>query len=69
MTLLGLLVLIAIAGVLLWGIGQFPIDATLAKIIKVLVIVVVAIAVILFVARMFGANVPDMRLSLRGLVG
>ncbi len=49
-TLIGLIVVVAIAGVLLWALGQFPIDGTLARIIRTLVIVVVAIMAIYFLA-------------------
>lgn len=54
MSLIGLIVLIAVAGVLLWGLTKMPIDPMLAQIIRVLVIVVVAIVVIYFIAGMFG---------------
>jgi hypothetical protein len=63
MSLIGLAVFIAIAGVLLWALPRLPIDPTLAKIVWVLVIVVVAIAVILFIAGMFGHS-TNIRLSL-----
>ena len=49
-TLVGLVVVIAIAGVLLWALSRFPIDPALSNIIRVLVIVVVAIMAIYFVA-------------------
>lgn len=50
-TLLGLLVLVAIAGVVLWVVTQFPaLDKTMANIIRVIVIAVVAIACIYFLA-------------------
>ena len=54
MTLIGLIVMIAVAGVLLWGLTQMPLDPTLAKIIRVLVIVIVAIAAITYIAAIFG---------------
>lgn len=55
--LLGLIVVIAIAGVLLWAISAFPaLDATLKQIIRILVIVVVAIYVIMFVAGLFSGG-------------
>lgn len=41
--LIEIIVALVIVGVLLWALPQLPIDATIAKIIKVLVIVVVAI--------------------------
>lgn len=41
--LLQVLLVLLIAGVILWGITQFPLDPTIARLIKVVVIVVVAI--------------------------
>ena len=54
MNLIGLVVTIAVAALLLWALDQFPLDATLKRLIKVVVVVVVAILCILFVAGMFG---------------
>ena len=48
MTLIGLLVLLVLAGLFLWVVSQFPIDATIYRIIRVIVIVVVCIAVLAF---------------------
>jgi len=61
---LGLFYIIAvilIAGVLLWGLNQFPaIDATIKQVVKVLVIVVVCIIVIWFLYGIVtsGGGVP-----------
>ena len=52
--LLQAIVVIAIAGVGLWALTQFPIDATLVKIIRVIVIVIVAVWAISVVASLFG---------------
>ena len=41
-TLISLVVWLVIAGLILWIIGQIPMDATIAKIIRVVVIVFVA---------------------------
>lgn len=43
MPLIHVVVILAIVGLLLWGLGQFPIDATIAKIIRVVVIVAVCL--------------------------
>ena len=43
MSLISLVVTLAVVGLLLWGIGQFPIDATIMKIIRVVVIVAVCL--------------------------
>ena len=41
--LVEIIIALIVVGILLWALGQFPIDPTIAKLIKVLVIVVVAI--------------------------
>jgi hypothetical protein len=40
MSLLSLVVALVVVGLLLWAVGQIPIDPTIAKIIRVLVVVV-----------------------------
>lgn len=52
--LIQLIVCLAIAGLILWAISQFPIDATIQRIIRVVVIVVVCIWLIYFLAGMGG---------------
>lgn len=52
--LLQVLIVLLIVGVLLWGLGQFPIDATIARLIKVVIIVVVAIWLIYLLFGMAG---------------
>lgn len=55
MTLLGFIVLVAVCGVLLWALTQFPaIDPTMAKIIRIVIICVIAIAAIVFIAGLLG---------------
>jgi hypothetical protein len=39
MPLIQIIVILAVVGLLLWGIGQFPIDPTIGKLIRVVVIV------------------------------
>lgn len=41
--LLQVLLVLLIAGVILWAITQFPIDPTIARLIRVVVIVVIAV--------------------------
>lgn len=41
--LIGIIVALVVVGIVLWALTQFPIDPTIAKLIRVLVIVVVAI--------------------------
>ena len=38
--LISLLVVLVLCGLALWALGQFPIDPTIAKIIKVVIVVV-----------------------------
>ena len=41
--LIQIVVALVIVGIVLWGLTQFPIDPTIAKFIRVLIVVVVAI--------------------------
>jgi type IV secretory pathway TrbL component len=50
MSLVSIVVVLLIAGLLLWAVGQFPIDATIARIIRVVVVVVV----VLWLLQAFG---------------
>ncbi len=49
-----LVALLAIAGILLWLVEQFPIDATIKKLIHGVVIAAVAIYLVLWVLSFFG---------------
>lgn len=51
-TLLNLVVGLAIAGLILWAINQIPMDATITKIIRVVVIVVVCIWLLYFLTAL-----------------
>ena len=48
--LISLLVVLVLCGLALWALGQFPIDATIAKIIKVVIVV----AAVLYILQAFG---------------
>ena len=48
--LIQLLILLLVVGVVLWGLSQFPIDPTISKLIRVIVIVIVAIYCIYLLA-------------------
>jgi hypothetical protein len=52
--LLQILIVLLIAGVILWGIAQCPLDPTIARLIKVVIIVVVAIWLIYLLFGMLG---------------
>jgi hypothetical protein len=54
--LIGIIIALVIVGIVLWALSQFPIDPTIAKLIRVLVIVVVAIWVIYALFGMAGAG-------------
>ncbi len=54
--LVQILVTLLIVGVILWGITQIPMDAAIARIIRVIVIVFVAIWLIYLLAGMFGSG-------------
>ncbi len=41
--LIHVIVVLAIAGLFLWGVSQFPIDAVISRVIRVFVIVVVCV--------------------------
>ncbi len=43
MALIQIIIALVIVGIVLWALTQFPIDPTIAKLIRVLVIVIVAI--------------------------
>ncbi len=43
MALIQIVVALVIVGIVLWALTQFPLDPTIAKLIRVLVIVIVAI--------------------------
>jgi hypothetical protein len=52
--LVQIVIMLLIAGVVLWGLEQFPLDATIARLIKVVIILVVAIWLIYLLAGMLG---------------
>jgi hypothetical protein len=54
LSIIQLIVVLAVVGIILWAIGQLPIDAAVMKLIKVVVIVVLA----LWVLSLFGL-LPD----------
>lgn len=52
--LIHIIIVLAIVGLVLWGIAQFPLDATIVKLIRVVVIFFVCIWLLLGVASAFG---------------
>lgn len=50
MSLISIIVAIVIVGVLLWAVGQIPMDPTIARILRVVVVV----ALVLWLLRAFG---------------
>ncbi len=59
--LISIVIVLAIAGLILWAITQFPLDATIAKLIRVVIIVVVCIWLIYFLAGMLPGSFPRYR--------
>ena len=56
--LLEIIVVLLIVGVVLWAMTQFPIDATIARVIRVVIIVFVAIWLIMLLFSMVGSVGP-----------
>lgn len=50
MSLISILVVLVLAGLVLWAISQFPLDATIVRIIRVVVVV----AAVLWLLQGFG---------------
>jgi hypothetical protein len=48
--LIQIVVILLVAGLILWAISQFPLDATIARLIKVVIIVVICIWLISLLA-------------------
>lgn len=55
--LIEIVVALVIVGIVLWALGQFPIDPTISKLIRVVVIVVVAIWVCYLLLGLAGGGV------------
>lgn len=54
-----IIVVILIAGVLVWGLDSLPaIDPTFKQVAKIIIIVIVVIWAILIIASIFGLGVP-----------
>lgn len=60
MTFLNLIGLLLLAGIFLWAIKQFPIDAEVVKLIKVVIIVVLAIWVLAALGFLPDAPLPHL---------
>jgi hypothetical protein len=54
--LIQIVVALAIVGLLLWVIQQIPMDATIARIIRVVIIVVVCIWLLTVLVQLFGGG-------------
>jgi hypothetical protein len=60
-SLLGFVLLLVIVGILLYGLSALPIDAGIQRVIRVVVLVVVALVAVYFIADLFGVDVPRLR--------
>lgn len=58
LSLLHVVLALVVVGILLWALGQFPVDPTIAKLVRVLVIVCAAFYAL---HALFGFNVPGLR--------
>ena len=54
--LIQIVIALVVVGIILWGLSQFPIDPTINKFIRVIIIVVVAIWVLYILAGLLGAG-------------
>lgn len=59
--LIGIIVALVIVGIILWALTQFPIDPAIAKLIRVLVIVIAAIWVCYALLGLGGYTHPLVR--------
>jgi hypothetical protein len=60
--LIQMVFILAIAGVFLWGLTQFPtLDSTIKQIIKVLVVVIASVWVQYILMAFFGVPLPSLR--------
>ena len=57
-SLIMLVCVLAVVGLILWALTQFPIDPTIAKVIRVVIIVVVCIWLTYFLAGLAGGIGP-----------
>jgi hypothetical protein len=60
-TLIGIFILLAIVGLILWGVGQIP---GIPQIVKTMVYVIVGVILLLYVWQQIGGG-PGLNLSLR----
>lgn len=54
--LIQVVVVLAVAGLILWAIEQFPLDATIVRLIRVVIIVAVCIWLLMLLVSMFGGG-------------
>jgi hypothetical protein len=59
--LIQILIVLVIAGLVLWAIQQFPLDATIVRLVRVVVIVAVVIYLLWFLLALAGAGPPLIR--------
>lgn len=55
--LIQLLIALVVVALILWGLSQLPLDPTISKVIRVVVIVVVCIWVVYLLAGLLGGGV------------
>lgn len=52
--LIQIIIVLALAGLILWAVQQLPMDATIARLIRVVIVVVVCIWLLYILASLFG---------------
>lgn len=57
--MISLLIILVVAALLLWVLGQFPLDPVLLRVIRAIVIVVVCLYALGFILSLFGVPWPS----------
>ncbi len=62
--MISLLIVLVLAALFLWAISQLPLDPTLMRVIRMIVIVAICLYALMFLLAMFGVSsgIPTMRL-------
>jgi hypothetical protein len=61
MPILSIIFVLVVAGLLLWALTQFPLDPTIARIIRVVVIVAAVLYSLVWLAGVMGVALPVLR--------
>lgn len=61
MPIVNVLVALVLAGLILWAVGQFPLDGTIVRLIRVVVIVAVVLYLLPWFIALFQAGIAGLR--------